>query len=332
MIQTVGIMGSGKMGSDIFNYLSDFNFKVIWYTRNQEHKEVLKNTYRKKIKRQLKHAIISKEVFELRENYQITTDINNLANCDLIIESVIEELDVKQELLKKLEGVVKPSCILASNSSSILPSELSDGIKTKNRVVGLHFFFPIVFKNVVEIVSSEYTDEITMAKTKSFLDSIKRFYIEQNENDAFILNRFLLQIQIESFKILKENKMGFRQFDDVAKEYIPEFGLFEMMDHVGHNTMYNAILNYSRLDSDKKKYEPILKELQTRKAISEQDHKNLFYNEDKECKEVGNEIKTEISNRLKNVAEEYLKKYTADYNLNVFSLKKGLEEFCGIVL
>lgn len=292
MIHTIGIIGSGKMGSDIFNYLSDFDLQLIWFTRNESHRDILRKTYQKKIKRQLKHGVISNELFELRKNYQITNDIKKLDICDLVIESVIEDLDVKQELLKSLETIVKPSCILASNSSSILPSELSEVLNYKNRVIGLHFFYPIAFKNVIEIISSEYTDEITIQKGKLFLDKIKRFYLEQNEKSAFVLNRFLLQIQIEAFIILKEKNLGFKQLDDITKEFIPEFGLFEMMDHVGHNTMYNAILNYSRFDSDKKKYQLLLNELQTRKAVSDQNNKNLFYNDDLSMSEIDEKAKT----------------------------------------
>ena len=63
-IKTVGIIGSGKMGSDLFNYLSDFNFHIIWYTRNSDHIEILKNTHHKKIKRQLKHGVINQELYD----------------------------------------------------------------------------------------------------------------------------------------------------------------------------------------------------------------------------------------------------------------------------
>lgn len=331
-IKSVGIVGSGKMGSDIFNYLSDFKFKLMWYTRNSEHKEILRNTYHKKIKRQLKHGIISQEIFDLRNSFRITNNWNDLSECDLIIESIIEEQDIKAELFQKLDKIVKPSCVLASNSSSILPSELAENLLRKNRILGLHFIYPIAFKNVVELVSADFTDEITIEKTKLFLDDIKRFYIKQNESNAFILNRFLLQIQVVAFNLLKKNKLGYKQFDDISKQLIPEFGLFEIMDNVGHNTMYNAILNYSRMDMNKKKYEPLLNELNTRKSVSDTNNRNLFYNDDKENKEVDDSTILEIIDKFKAVANEYLKKYTEEYKMNVYNFKKGVEEYCGLVL
>ncbi len=323
-IRKVGIISSGKMGSNIFNYLSDFNFDLVWYTRNSSHKEVLKNTYQKKIKRQLKHGIISKEIFDFRFKYRITDNLYELSECDLVIESVIEEIEVKRELFKMLDKITKPSCILASNSSSLLPSELSDGIPGKNRIIGMHFFYPIAFKNIVELISSEFTDDIIIEKARLFLNDINRFYIEQNEKNAFILNRLLLQIQLLAINLLKKNKIGYKQFDEIAKKIITEFGLFEMMDDVGHNTMYNAIMNYSRMDSDKRKYEPLLKEIKGSQSG--------FYENDSEFIDLSEELEHEILNTLKETAVKYLQIYSQELQTDLYSLKKGLEEFCGLII
>ncbi len=328
-IKTIGIIGSGKMGSDLFNYLSDFKFHLIWYTRNKEHQDTLKRTFHKKIKRQLKHGIISNEMFDLKSDYQITDNLKDFANCDLIVESIIEDVDVKVELFQKIEKLVKSSCILASSSSSILPSEISTDIKTRNRILGIHFFYPITFKNVVEVISSEFTDEITIEKTKIFLEEIKRFYIVQKEHNAFILNRFLLQLQIRALELMNKHELNFTQMDLIAKKIITEFGLFEMIDHVGHYTMYNAILNYSRMDLNKKKYESILNELHGRKKDT---GSHLFVEIEDEVGDISPEIERHILKELNITANQYLQIYSEKFQINLFSLKKGLEEFCGIML
>ena len=330
-IKVIGVIGSGKMGFDLFNYLSDFNFKLVWYTRNEDHKEALKNTFHKKIKRQLKHGLISQENFDIRYNYRITNNFNDLSDCDLIIESIIEDAEIKLELFKSLDKIVKTSCILASNSSSILPSLLSQ-IEQKNRVLGLHFFYPIAFKNVVELITSEFTDEISIEKSRIFLQEIKRFFIEQDEKSAFILNRLLLELQLVAYNLLKEFDLGFKQLDEIAKQLVPEFGLFEVMDHVGHNTMYNAIRNYSRMEEDKKKYDPLLKELQSRRADSAQKRSHLFYDTEEEQHKISEKTEQEILSKLKETAMHYFKLFTDGYQLNPFNMKKALEEYCGIVL
>jgi 3-hydroxyacyl-CoA dehydrogenase len=250
----------------------------------------------------------------------------------LIIESVIEESEVKSELFQKLDRIVKPSCILATNSSSILPSELCENVQRKNRIIGLHFFYPIAFKSIVELVASEFTDEISIEKAKLFLNDIKRFYIEQCEQSAFVLNKMLLELQLISFGFVKEIGIGYKQLDSIAKSIIPEFGLFEMMDHVGHNTMYNAIMNYSKTDPDKKRYKPLLKELRHRQSLLDNKVSYLFYDSEFEIKEITPEIEIYIQKTLKNTAENYIKKYSEVYQLNIFNLKKAVEEFCGIML
>lgn len=331
-IQQVGIIGSGKMGSDIFNYLSEFNHHFIWFTRNSEHREILHETFRKKVNRQLKHGIISKEIFDLRNNYRITTHLNDLSDCDLIIETVIEEQQVKNEIIKQLDLITKPSCIITSNSSSILPSQLGQEIKRKNRLAGIHFFYPLAFKNIIELIFSDSTDELTRESLRLFAGTIKKNYIEQSESNAFILNRFLLQIQIKAFEIVKEYKINYKQVDEIAKQVIPDFGLFEMMDQVGHNTMYNAVMNYSLMDSDKKKYEPIVNELLHRKHGLSGQGNYLFYNEAKHDVIISESIQKEILKKISEHTYFTFNQFSKEFQINSYALKKALHEFCGIIL
>ncbi|OFX24882.1 MAG: hypothetical protein A2041_07820 [Bacteroidetes bacterium GWA2_31_9b] len=327
-IQQVGIIGSGKMGSDIFNYLSEFNFQILWYTRNSEHKEVLHDTFRKKVNRQLKHGIISKDIFDLRTNYRITDNLNDLSECDLIIETVIEDPLIKIEIFKKLDQITKPSCILTSNSSSILPLILGQELSRKNRLAGMHFFYPVAFKNIIELIYSDFTDEITRDSIRLFSETIKKFNIELDEKNAFILNRFLLEIQLKALELVKKYNLDYNQIDSIAKQLIPDFGLFEMMDQVGHNTMYNAIMNYSLMDSNRKKFNTLLQEL-TQKKNSES---TLFCYDNNSINKIPDSIQTEILNQLKETIHLTLDQFTKEFQINIFSFKKALNEFCGINL
>jgi len=330
-IHKIGIIGSGKMGSDIFNYLTDYAYNLIWFTRNTEHQLLLRESFDKKIKRQLKHGIINDDIFELRNNFKITTQLSDLSDCDLIIESVIEDQSVKTEVFDILEKIVKPSCIIVSNSSSIVPSVYSQNLSRKNRIAGIHFFYPMAIKNVSEIIFSDITDDLTRESIRLFLDSINRFYIEQEVKTAFILNRFLLEIQIKAYELRKNYKIGFNEIDEIAKSIIPDFGLFEMMDMVGHHTMYNSILNYSLMDKDKQKYKPLLTELNHR-LENKESGQLAFCNEIDFKETVNKEIQNEIQIILKDYSKEMLIKYTNDFVINIYTFKKALNEFCGIML
>jgi len=328
-IRKIGIIGSGKMGSDIFNYLSDFDFNLIWFTRNTDHVDELKRTYQKKIHRQLKHGIISQDVFEFRKMYKITDNFNDVFDCDLIIESIIEDLDAKTELFQKLDEITKPSCILASNTSSILIHEIGQDISGKGRMVGLHFFYPIAFKNIVEINFTDATDEIVKEKCRLFLDDIKRFYIELNSESAFIINRLLLEVQLKATLLLNKFGLGYKQFDSIAKNVITEFGLFEMMDHVGHNTMYAAIMNYSRMGEDKRKYEPLLLEIKNTTINSGY---QLFYEREQKQAQIEESVEQQIIEELRKEIIQSLNTYSTFYNIDINALRKGFDELCGIII
>ena len=330
-IQKIGIIGSGKMGSDIFNYLSDYTYKLVWFTRNYEHKDILRETFEKKIKRQLKHGIISQDIFELRNSFKITSQLTDLSDCDLIIESVIEDQTIKTELFKTIETIVKPSCILASNSSSIVPSVYSEELNRKNRIAGIHFFYPMAIKNITELIFSNQTDELTKESLRLFLESIKRFTIEQDEQNAFMLNRFLLEIQIKAYELHQSTTIDFKEIDEIAKQIIPDFGLFEVIDQVGHQTMYNSILNYSKMDVNKAKYQPLLAELNNR-ITAKQNNNKLFYDPDSQSKNLNKKLQDEIYNTLKDHIQETIKQYSVNSNLNIFTFNKALNEFCGIIV
>jgi 3-hydroxybutyryl-CoA dehydrogenase len=329
-IQKVGIIGSGKMGSDIFNYLSDYSFDLVWYTIETDQIKSLQESLEKKNKRQLKHGIINQEIFEQKSNYKITNQLTDLSDCDLVIESVIEDQSVKTEVFRKLENIVKPSCLLVSNSSSILPSQYSQDLLRKNRVAGIHFFYPLAIKNITELIFSDDTDEITRESLRLFLETINRFYIEQDEKNAFILNRFLLEIQVKANELIRYYNLGFKQIDEIAKRIIPDFGLFEMMDHVGHNTMYNSILNYSLMDREKRKYQPLLDELVKRKDNTDSSN-HLFYERDS-LTNIDPEKEEIIYITLKDFSMKIFTEYSNTFAINIYTFKKALHEFCGIMV
>ena len=151
MIKKIGIIGSGKMGADIFNYLSDYNYNLYWFILFEEEKDKLQKSFSKKISRQLKHGLISKVQYNSKNDFILTNRLNDLVNCDLIIESIVEEKNEKLKLFRDLQQIVSKECIVASNSSSILPSLLSKS----SPVIGMHFFYPVSFKNTVELVVHE---------------------------------------------------------------------------------------------------------------------------------------------------------------------------------
>lgn len=258
----IGIIGSGKMGLDIFNYLTDFDLNITLLTRTDEKSVALTEKFNKRLKRQLENNIINiDEYCSKLNNINITNDIKRLANSDIIIESIIEDIDAKIELFDKIDKVVNPNCIFTSNSSSIIPSLLCKSEKRKDKFLGLHFFYPVKLKNIVEIIKTDQTFDSVIDMIKKFLNKISKFSLELTEENAFILNKIMLDLQTIAYKISEEKILNYKQIDNLIKANIFPSGVFDFFDSVGIDVMYNSINQYIKDKKNKNFYIPLLGKL-----------------------------------------------------------------------
>jgi 3-hydroxybutyryl-CoA dehydrogenase len=253
----IGIAGGGKMGSSIFNMLCNYNhFSLIWYLRSNSEKA--QNLHFRKLKRQLKNGLLSQKEFESYSLKQvITTNIEDLKDCDFIIETISEDKIQKTHLIHTLFSFTRSSCIIASNTSSININLLASR-QNLQRMAGLHFFYPAELTNITELISSDYTTEHTINQIKTFLKSIGRNYLHQNTPEAFLLNRIMLKIQLGYFMLSRSQGYTFKQIDSVVNDHLFSPGVFETMDKIGIDLIYNAACNYIGMDENDEDYQPLM--------------------------------------------------------------------------
>ncbi|MFO7828068.1 MAG: 3-hydroxyacyl-CoA dehydrogenase family protein [Bacteroidales bacterium] len=319
MISKIGIIGSGKMGQDIFNYLNDFDFQLVWFVRNPEKKEKLEKSYQKKLARQLNHHLITQEQFEQKSKNQITGHLSDLSGCDLIIETIVEHTDAKLHIFSELKTIIQPKCLVVSNSSSILPSRLS----TYFSVAGMHFFYPVAFKNIVELILPDNYDSDRLKRLRYFLSSINKAYVIQNEQDAFLLNRILLDLQAKAFDFSIEQNIPLQVVDQASQTIIPDFGLFEMMDHVGLSTMYQSIQNYALMENHPKKYDPLLNRLNNKITLGQPILDRDTINEVDEKR--SSAILAFLQKEMKEIFNQYFLNRPKETSI----YKNAIKEFCG---
>ena len=258
----IGIIGSGKMGTGIFQYLSEFEFRLSLVCEKEEQAEILKAAFEKKIKRLLKNGIITAEQAEKRlTSTCISSGLSIVNNAGLIIEAIPEDIILKRDLFSELEKTAKPDCIFTSNTSSIPPSELFLNMKRKENCAGLHFFYPVNLKDLAEINASPLTSAGNIEYLQCFLKQINKFHITLTEPDTFIINKIFLGIQSEACKILNEGLMTIGEIDALVDEYIFHGGIFLFFDHVGIDIMYASVDNYTARLSDRANYHVILNTL-----------------------------------------------------------------------
>lgn len=277
--ECIGIVGGGKMGTDIFNYLSQFPLQIIWINRSNAEKSGEK--YHRKLKRELKNEIISTETYNFRsKNHLITNEKSAVYNCDLIIESITENLYAKKQLIARLLKDAKKEAVIATNSSSFLPTEIITENNGQERIIGLHFFYPLGMKNIVELITTKQTDPNTKKLTKNFLSSIKMPVLMQDERSAFMLNRIMLDVQAAAFNYTLNENCSFNELDSVVKKEFCPIGIFEMMDHIGLDLIYSAAQNYMKYFENKEHFSQLISYLKNRVEKKEVGIKSQmgFYN------------------------------------------------------
>ncbi len=274
-ISKIGIIGSGKMGSDIFNYFLDNDFVLSMICENILTAEAFSKSFEKKLNRKLKNGLIDEKAYLQKKNTTIIAyDFKQLKDCNIVIEAVNEDASLKNKIFKQAEKYIDNTTILATNSSSILPSLIFDGVSKPERCLGLHFFYPIMFKNLCEVVSSPFTSLEVIKSTEQFLEKVNKFHLIQNEENPFIINRIFLGIQAEAFNILSEGIYTIEQIDLTVKRRIFPIGIFDFIDNVGIDVMLASVNEYVKYEIDKSKYDNLINILKQKIAQNQVGKKN----------------------------------------------------------
>jgi 3-hydroxybutyryl-CoA dehydrogenase len=147
----------------------------------------------------------------------ITTEISDLADCDLVIEAVFEDLAVKQDLFRELEAAVRPDAILATNTSALSVTEVAAVTEHPERVVGMHFFNPAPLMPLVEIVRAERTDEAAVDTAFAFAERIGKQPVRCLDTPGFIVNRILIPLLNDCIRVIDEAGITVEDLDKAMR-------------------------------------------------------------------------------------------------------------------
>ncbi|WP_173917326.1 3-hydroxyacyl-CoA dehydrogenase family protein [Halobacillus sp. Marseille-Q1614] len=245
-IQNVTVIGAGSMGHQIamLSALAGFDTNI-----HDVNEEVLKQARHKLNKIMDKWVGKDKISMEERdrafEKLYFTTDLEEAArHADLVIEAVIEKLDVKQDVFEKLDKAAPDHAGLATNSSTIVSSLIADVTSRPDKVCNMHFFFPPLVMDCVEVVKGEHTSEET---ARLAMDVCKRMnrtaVLLQKEISGFIANRILFAIQKEAMALYEDGYADFKDIDKITRKALSHpIGPFELMDLSGIDVGYYVML------------------------------------------------------------------------------------------
>jgi 3-hydroxybutyryl-CoA dehydrogenase len=242
-IKTVGIIGSGIMGSGIAQVAATSGFTVVLRSRKQETAEATVAAMQKSLEKLVsKGRMEEADATATVERVTATSNLDDLADCDLVIESVVEDLATKLELFDDLDRVCKDGAVLATNTSTLPVTEMAVRTGNPDRVCGVHFFNPAPMMSLVEIVETLLTSEETVAAVKEFAESCGKSPVLVKDRAGFIVNALLFPYLNNAVRML-ENGTASRENIDSAMKGGCNFpmGPLALLDLVGLDTSLSIL-------------------------------------------------------------------------------------------
>jgi 3-hydroxybutyryl-CoA dehydrogenase len=176
---------------------------------------------------------------EIRGRLKGTTAINDLKNCDVIIEAIIEQLPAKRELFSALDAICPPATIFASNTSSLTITEIATATKRPQRFVGLHFFNPVPVMKLVEVVRTIATEPAVYEEMVAFGAKLGKTAVRAHDSTGFIVNRLLVPYLLDAIRALEEGVGSIEDIDNSMKLGCGHpMGPLTLLDFVGLDTTY----------------------------------------------------------------------------------------------
>ncbi len=214
-MEKIFVLGAGTMGAGIVQAFAQKGYEVIVRDIKDEfvdrglagiNKNLSKLVAKGKMTEEDKEAILSR--------ISGTTDMNLAADCDLVVEAAVENMEIKKKIFAELDGICKPETILASNTSSLSITEVASATKRADKVIGMHFFNPAPIMKLVEIIRGMATSQETFDKVKEASIAIGKDPVEVAEAPGFVVNRILIPMINEAVGIFAE---GIASAEDIDK-------------------------------------------------------------------------------------------------------------------
>ena len=236
----IGVVGSGAMGAGIAQVAGMSFHPVLVVDNNLQALKKAEGTLKATADKLLeKQKITAEQHAHLHTEIKFVAGLDKLAACDLVIEAIVENVDIKRALFTELENVTTSSCILASNTSSLSITSIAAAVKVPARVVGIHFFNPAPLMPLVEIVPGIATSGETTEAAKKIIDSWGKITVLAKDTPGFIVNRVARPFYGEALRIMEEGIASQATIDWAMKELGGfRMGPFELMDMIGHDVNY----------------------------------------------------------------------------------------------
>ena len=239
-IKKVGVVGCGLMGSGIAQVCAQSGYQVVVSEINEEllnkGLKIIDKTLAKSVE---KGKLTEQDKAAIQGRLKGTTNVEDFADCDLVVEAAVENMDLKKKIFADLERICPPHAVLATNTSCLSVTEIAMATKRPDQVIGTHFFNPVPVMKLLEVVTTIVSSEDTLNTVKAFGESLGKTVIVAKDTPAFIVNRVLTPLMLEAIRVLEA---GLATREDIDNGMVlgcnHPMGPLTLADFVGLDTMY----------------------------------------------------------------------------------------------
>ncbi|MHB1170042.1 MAG: 3-hydroxyacyl-CoA dehydrogenase family protein [Longimicrobiales bacterium] len=239
-IRKVAVLGCGLMGSGIAEVCAKAGYETRVREVNDEFAQKGRSSIEKSLGRAVEKGKLEASARdEILGRITMTTKLADLKDCDLIIEAVTENLEMKNDMFRELDGVCPEHTIFASNTSSLTIAAMAAATNRPHRFVGLHFFNPVPVMKLVEVVRSIATEQEAFRTAYDFAASLGKTPIEAKDTSGFVVNRLLVPYMLDAIRCLEQGLASMEDIDTamtLGTGY--PMGPFVLCDFVGIDTLY----------------------------------------------------------------------------------------------
>jgi 3-hydroxybutyryl-CoA dehydrogenase len=243
MVQRVGIVGSGIMGAGVAEVVAKAGLDVVLRSRAESSAQAMVTTMEKSLAKQVeKGKLDADESAAIHARVRAVTDLGELSGCDLVLESIVEDLALKQELFRELDALCGAAAILATNTSTLSVDRIAAATARPAQVCGIHFFNPAPVMPLVEIAHSAFTSADTIAIARAFAEACGKTVVDVEDRAGFIVNALLFPYLNNAVKALDAG-LATREDIDTAMKGGCNFpmGPLELLDLVGLDTSLSIL-------------------------------------------------------------------------------------------
>lgn len=240
-MQQVGIIGAGTMGRGIAQVAATAGWEVFLFDNNNDALNEGLQFIQKILNRSVeKGRLTDQQAKSIIGRIYLVNNLESFQSCNLVIEAIVENLEIKSSLFTSLEDIVNDSCILASNTSSLSVTSIASCLKHPERFVGIHFFNPAPLMKLVEIVPALQSSDSTVTQSQNWIESWGKMTVVAKDTPGFIVNKVARPFYSEAIKILEEGIATHVEIDSAMRDLGFRMGPFELMDLIGHDVNYKV--------------------------------------------------------------------------------------------